>query len=202
MLDVLDKFRNLLGEGLARVSSMEQSFVNSGGLSVCFAALTLSGCSYLFPEDPREGTEPLEECVNRFADLARTLEDDDSEVSTSPIYTFDVTKLSFEDMQELIVPGSDETAGQRLMRQTNEESTAVAQFMNLSVDEKGIFFLGRDPALYRVRVPDTWPRDAVQKGCEMQRSGMRLTDVTTATGITVEPEPTFPEPSDTQETTD
>lgn len=206
MLAVLDNFRNLRSQGVVRASSEEGAFTNAGGVAVCFAALTLPGCSYLFPEDPREGVEPIAECVKRFAALARELEDDDSEVSTSPIYTFDITKLAFEDVQELIVPGSDETAGQRLMRQTNEESTAVDEFMTYPVDEAGIFFLGRDPALYRVRVPDVWPREAVQKGCEMQRSGMRLTDVKTATGITVEPEPDLsPDLSDAspeQETTD
>ncbi|MHA7818248.1 MAG: hypothetical protein ACX930_01230 [Erythrobacter sp.] len=165
-----------------------------------FAAMALSGCSILFPEDPREGVEPLDECVARFADLARSLAEDNSEVPASPIYTFDVTKVAFTELQELIVPGSDETAGQRLMRQTNQESTAVAQFMTYPVDEAGIFFLGRDPALYRVRVADVWPRDVVQKGCEMQLSGMRLTDIDTATGITVEPEPSE-DTSTEQETT-
>ena len=173
--------------------------------TLTLAAIALPGCSLLFPEDPRVGTEPLEECLARFADLASELEGDDSEARGNPIYTFDVTKLDFDDLQDLIVPGTDETAGQRLMRQTNEESTAVAEFMTYPVDEAGIFFLGRDPALYRVRVADVWPRDAVQTGCEMQRSGMRLTDVNTARGITVEPEPDTEASDDAspeQETTD
>ena len=149
--------------------------------------LALPACSLFDNSDPREGTEPVEECIARFADLKRALGEDTSNAQSQPTYTFDVTKLAFDDLQELVAQGADDTLGQRLMRQTNEDSTAVSLFMNENVDENGALFLGRDPALYRVRGPLMWPRDAVDKGCEMQRAGMRLRDVESIKDFIVEP---------------
>lgn len=152
-----------------------------------FAVAMLPACSLFDNTDPRELAEPVEQCVTRFGEMQATLADDDSEVPTRPIYTFDVTKLPFAELQDLIAKGGDDTAGQRLLRQTNEESTAVDLFMSEPPGEKGIFFLGRDPALYRVRGPEIWPRETVETGCAMQVAGMRLTEISVASGITVEP---------------
>ena len=136
----------------------------------------LTGCDILFPEDPREGAESEAQCAARIESLLgptnsyRNYEGADG----VPIFTYDITKLSLEDTKELIVPGSDETAGTRLMSSTNEESTAVDAFMNLEVDESGAFFLARDPALYRVRSEREPVENIIATGCARQREGMRL----------------------------
>ena len=130
------------------------------------ATLALPACSLFDNSDPREGTEPVEECIARFAELKQSLADDGSTIQSRPIYTFDVTKLSFDDLQELVAQGADDTIGQRLMQRTNEDSTAVDIFMGEDPGANGILFLGRDPALYRVYGIETWPRDAVDAGCE------------------------------------
>ncbi|MEM6907471.1 MAG: hypothetical protein AAF494_02230 [Pseudomonadota bacterium] len=147
---------------------------------VCLAAL--SGCSLLFPEDPREGEEPAAECVSRItAETARQMRElADHKGLLTPTYTYDVTKMDLEAMQALIVSGSDETAGVRTRKRTNEVSTAVDQFMNQSVDEKGAFYLGRDPALYRVRGEPVAVDEVITKGCERQQAGMRLISLTTS----------------------
>lgn len=163
------------------------------GLAILPLALLLPGCSLFDNSDPREGTEPIEQCLARFADLKLALADDTSTDQSQPTYTFDVTKLDLDKLQELVEQGTDDTLGQRLMQQTNEDSTAVSLFMNEPVDERGALFLGRDPALYRVRGPLMWPRDAVDNGCEMQRAGMRLREVESIrdliVGPAIEPEP-------------
>ncbi|WP_299192440.1 hypothetical protein [uncultured Erythrobacter sp.] len=149
----------------------------------------LPSCALFDDTDPRELAEPLEQCLARFGDLKAELADDASNVQATPILTFDITKLSLGEIQELVKPGSDDTAGQRLMQQTNETGTAVQLFKTEPVDENGSFFLGRDPALYRVRTDPVWPRDAVEAACEMQKAGMRLIDINVAHNITIEPAP-------------
>ena len=144
---------------------------------IALSALTaLSGCDLLFPEDPRLGVETAEECAARVEGLLgptnsyRTHEG----ASGVPIFTYDITKLALDDVQALTVPGSDETAGNRLMAQSNTEATAVARFMELEVSDKGAFFLARDPALYRVRGPQEPIASMVATGCARQDEGMRL----------------------------
>lgn len=139
-------------------------------------ALTLTGCHILFPEDPREGTELSEECPTRVRGLLgpTTGFANYTEEMGIPTYTFDITKMAFEDMQRLMVEGSDDTAGNRAMTSTNETSTAVDVFMATPVDEKGAFFTGRDPALYRVRGGLQPKSTMIATGCARQQEGMRL----------------------------
>lgn len=143
------------------------------------AALTLlPACSLFDNSDPREGAETAEACIARLA--GESLEDTlapNGELVV-PTYTYDVTKMAFEDLQELILPGSDETAGARGMASTNEASTAIAQFMADPVDEKGAFFMGHDPALYRVRGEPVTLDEVAATGCERQETGMRLISFT------------------------
>lgn len=141
---------------------------------------TLGGCDVLFPEDPRIGLEPVDACVARIeSDLRIKL----AEMGLKefpvwlPIYTYDITKLSLEDIQELSAKSNAETQGTRLEQSTNETSTAVDAFMDQDVDEGGAFFMGRAPALYRVRGQAIASGAVIAAGCERQRANMRLIDV-------------------------
>ncbi len=140
----------------------------------------LSACDLFNDKDWREGEEAAEKCAKRMSgklEFKQSLAQPDG--LFVPTYTFDITKMDLEAMQELIVPGSDETAGARNQAATNETSTAVANFMAQPVDEKGAFFLGRDPALYRVRGQPKPLDDLIAAGCARQQAGMRLTDIKT-----------------------
>ncbi len=166
-------------------------------IAVCVVPIffgTLSGCSLFDDSDPREGAETPEACIARLAgeSLDETFAPNGELVV--PTYTYDITKVGLEDLQELTVPGSDETAGSRGMAATNETSTAVTQFMAQSVDEKGAFFMGRDPALYRVRGEPVALDQVVSAGCERQRTGMRLIS------FTANPTSTAPGSEDPNET--
>lgn len=146
--------------------------------AIAIAALpALSGCDLLFPEDTRLGVESVDACLERILSEQRDEEFDiltvDGELVT-PTFTYDITKASVEDLRKIIVPGSDETAGTRGMATTNQTSTAVENFMAQPVDEKGAFFFGRDPALYRVRGEPLPLNEAMRAGCERQLAGMRL----------------------------
>lgn len=162
----------------------------------CLAALPLVGaCSLLWPEDERLGTESVEECAARVAEALGPGSDFRSYEGEGgvPTFTYDITKMGLEDVQALIVAGSDETAGSRGMASTNETRTAVEQFMARPADEKGSFFLGRDPALYRVRGEMQPVADMIASGCARQQADMRLIDVAVAAGpqtpdTTAEPE--------------
>lgn len=153
------------------------------------ALLALSGCELLFPEDPREGSESAEACVTRLAAKERDLlAEADAGDTLVPTYTYDITKVSLEDLQVLTAAGADETAGSRERRQTNQAATAVDNFMAAPVDEKGAFYMGRDPALYRVRGDAMAAGEIAKAGCEQQKTGMRLIDFT-ASAARAEPEP-------------
>ena len=152
------------------------------------ALAALSGCELLFPEDPREGAETLESCLGRVAAKQRDLlAEAAAEDVLVPTYTYDITKLSLEDLQALTVAGADETAGTRERRQTNQASTAVDNFLAAPVDENGAFYMGRDPALYRVRGEEIAAGEIATAGCERQKAGMRLIDFT-ASPVPTEPE--------------
>ncbi|MEL6486604.1 MAG: hypothetical protein AAFQ13_05600, partial [Pseudomonadota bacterium] len=90
-------------------------------------------------------------------------------------------------------PGSDQTAGTRLMQQTNRTNAAVERFMAMEVSEKGAFFMGRDPALYRVRGKPQAASDILASGCKRQQKDMRLIGVT---WTRIQPRPA-PETDDT-----
>ena len=143
------------------------------------ALALLPACSLFDETDPREGPETLEACTARVSKDALDITAQDGALFT-PTYTYDITKVSLVDLQELTVPGSDETAGSRGMAATNETSTAVANFMAAPVDEKGAFFMGRDPALYRVLGEPVALDQIITAGCERQKPGMRLTSYSAA----------------------
>lgn len=143
-------------------------------------ALSLSGCSLLFPEDKRLGDEPEGECIGRVRTSLTYEQSEELRTASGqwvPSFTYDVTKLDFEAIKELMVPGSDQTAGTRLMQQTNRTNAAVERFMAMEVSEKGAFFMGRDPALYRVRGKPEAASDILASGCKRQQKDMRLIDV-------------------------
>lgn len=163
---------------------------------VAFGAL--SGCHILFPEDPRLGKENADECASRVAGLLGpgTSYHDYTEASGLPIFTYDITKLGFEEIQGFMVAGSDDTAGARLMNETNETSTAVARFMASNVDDKGAFFMGRDPALYRVKGERQAKPTMIASGCARQSADMRLIMVDIVPDAP-EPDPQNEDPDDT-----
>lgn len=148
-------------------------------LTLLAASLALGGCSLIWPEDERVGGEDADDCAARVAKLLGPgsnfrLYQGEAGV---PTFTYDITKLGLEEVQALLRKGGDETAGTRTMNQTNMTSTAVEEFMNREVDEKGAFFLGRDPALYRVRGQRQPVEGMIANGCERQEADMRLIDI-------------------------
>ncbi|QFT77808.1 hypothetical protein [Erythrobacter sp. THAF29] len=145
--------------------------------AILFFVLILPACSLFDNSDPREGSESAEACYSRV--LGTMLDKTRNELAESdgllvPTYTYDVTKMDLDDMKSLLVTGSDETAGSRGMASTNQSDAAVEAFMAQSVDENGAFFLGRDPALYRVRGEPRVFDEIIPTGCERQLPGMRL----------------------------
>nr|WP_298927661.1 hypothetical protein [uncultured Erythrobacter sp.] len=148
--------------------------------------LFLPACSLFDNSDPREGVEPQAECMARYADTlgrqGRNLLVESSD-DVVPTFTYDVTKMDLEAMKVLMVDGSDQSAGRRLTGQHNELSTAVARFKAEPVSEKGAFFLGHDPALYRVRGKTQPLKNVLAAACERQQANMRLVgiDFTTPT---------------------
>ena len=141
------------------------------------AAFGLSGCSLLFPEDPRLGDEDKGACEGRVRTSLTYQESEELRTVTGlwiPTYTYDVTMLDFAAIQALSVPGTDETAGTRLMQETNRTQAAVERFMNMDVSEKGAFFLGREPALYRVQGKAQPASQILASGCTRQQPDMRL----------------------------
>lgn len=159
-------------------------------LAPIFLTLILPACSLFDDTDPREGLEADTACIQRVTGLIDELPADGSGTFV-PTYTYDITKLDLEAIQELSVSRSDETEGARLNRTTNETSTAVDEFMRQSVDENGAFFLGRDPALYRVRGAPNSAENIIAAGCGRQQENMRLIDVSVTATST---QPTEPDP--------
>ncbi len=154
--------------------------LSSRSAALVSLALFLPACSLFDDTDPREGVEAADACVQRvtagLSDEVDALLGSEGRQLT-PTYTYDITKLGLEGLQTLTVPGSDETAGARLIASTNEISTAVARFKAQSVDERGAFFMATDPALYRVRGQRMPVERVIAGGCEAQLAGMRLIDV-------------------------
>jgi len=151
-------------------------------LTLLAASVALGGCSLIWPEDERVGSETAEECAARAANLlgpGSQFRAYEGEVGV-PTFTYDITKLGLEEVQALLGEGGDETAGARTMSETSQTSTAVEEFMAREVDEKGAFFLGRDPALYRVRGEMQPVADMIASGCARQQADMRLIDVAVA----------------------
>ena len=158
--------------------------------------LALSGCSLIFPDDSREGVEGQEACINRIGPTLTYQDFQQLENASGqwvPTYTYDVTKLDLAAIQALSVPGTDETAGTRLMQQNNSTNAAVLRFLEMEVTEKGAFFLGREPSLYRVRGKPQPASNILASGCKRQKADMRLIAVS---WVKQAPKPE-PESSDT-----
>ncbi len=137
----------------------------------------LSGCSLLFPEDPRVGDEALAMCQERLQrDLPTNVKFELGQLEGEwvPTYTFDISKLSLDEIQALSVAENDETLGTRMTLNTNENSTARDQFMSLPVTEEGALFLTGNPALYRVRGEPVAADQLIASGCERQQANMRF----------------------------
>ena len=151
----------------------------------------LPACDLLDDTDWREGVEGAEACMQRLdgweeqAAIAAA-----ANLLYVPTYTYDITKLDLDAIQALVTDGSDETAGARRMARTNETGTARSQFEGQPVDEDGAFFMGADPALYRVRGAAQRLEAITAAGCERQQANMRLIDIEAAamqTGSPVDP---------------
>ncbi len=153
--------------------------------------VTLPGCSLLFPEDPRVGDEPLAMCQERLQRELPTnvkFELGQLEGEWVPTYTFDISKLSLDEIQALSVAENDETLGTRMTLNTNENSTAREQFMQMSVTEDGALFLTGNPALYRVRGEPVEADQLIASGCESQQTNMRFISLSWEQPRAVEPE--------------
>lgn len=142
-------------------------------------SLALGGCSLLFPEDPRLGYEAYDDCLSRVSGelLEFRKAASESDGLLVPTYTYDITKVGFEAKRALIVEGSDETLGARLKRETNRVRTAYQRFNTSPTDETGVFFLGNDPALYRVRGGAQFADTILPTGCARQMTDARLVRV-------------------------
>ena len=154
-----------------------------GFISILGAALCVSACNpmdVLFPEDPRLGTEAENICVGRVRAKMTYAEYQELETAPGlwvPSFLYDITNLDLEARQALIATGADETAGTRLIQQTSSTSAAVERFKLTVVDEKGALFVGRDPALYKVRGEPQGASTIITSGCARQQANMRLTQV-------------------------
>ena len=138
--------------------------------------LALSGCSLLFPEDEREGVEGASSCANRVAPLlvpGSSYASFEEPVGV-PTFTYDITKLGLEEIRELAVEGTDETAGTRLTQSTSDPATAIRKFYEEPSLKEGAFFLAKDPALYRVRGKTEPVETMIATGCARQTADMRL----------------------------
>ncbi|MEM8773282.1 MAG: hypothetical protein AAGD92_16700 [Pseudomonadota bacterium] len=147
------------------------------------AALSLSGCEAydkLFGEDPRLGDEIEEICIGRVrAKLTyeQYQELENAGGSWVPTFTYDISLLSLEAIQDLIAKGADDMAGSRLMQQTNNTRTAIARFKTMSVDRQGALFLGQNPTLFRVRGATQPANTILASGCQAQLTDTRLIEV-------------------------
>ncbi|MCK0128462.1 hypothetical protein [Erythrobacter sp. F6033] len=149
-------------------------------LAILPALLLLPACSLFDNSDPREGVEEQSVCIERYIDTLNRQNRNlliQSQDMVVPVFTYDVTKMDLEAMTALMVEGSDQSAGIRLTQQTNELSTAVARFKAEPADEKGAFFLGHDPALYRVRGEAIALDQLLGAACDRQQADMRLVDL-------------------------
>jgi len=151
---------------------------------LALAAFSLAGCDVyneLFGDDPRLGDEAEDICIGRVRATLTYEQYQELENAAGnwvPAYTYDITLLDLEAIQELIATGADDTVGTRLMQQTNNPGVAVERFKLMKVDRKGALFLGRNPALYRVSGRAQPASTILTSGCNAQRTDTRLIDVT------------------------
>lgn len=140
------------------------------------AAVLLSGCHILFPEDWREGVEEKDACIKRVRAEYHSgvLELLDSDEKRQPTYMFDITKMGFEDIQSITVMSEVEGEGSVTVSGFEAPAYVRNNFVDMRVDEKGAFYVGDDPALYRVRGAPIPLRDIFEEGCDRQLAGMRF----------------------------
>lgn len=173
------------------------------GFILALAAFSLGACDLLFPKDKRAGDEAVDICIGRVRaqmtyEAYQQLEN--AQGRFVPSYLYDITLLDLEAIQELIATGADDTAGTRLTRQNNDPSAAVESFKLMRVDEKGALFLGRRPALYKVRGKAQPGSTVLESGCARQLTNMRLVDVSWTRSASAAipaspPRPAAPEPA-------
>ena len=150
-------------------------------LAVLIPALALLAACDLFDDsDPREGVEQNDACIKRVrAEYHEgVLELLESDERRRPTFTFDITKASFEDIKDLTVPEQGGEAGSVQVSGFKAPPYKKRRFLEMNIDEKGAFFLGTDPAYYRVQGEPIALRDVFVEGCRMQRSGMRFLSFT------------------------
>jgi hypothetical protein len=154
-----------------------------------FAAATLSlflltGCdavtSVFSKKDWREGVEEAGACIERVRaeydkGVVKLLNSDEKRV---PTYTFDITKMSFEDVKAITVYDQGVEKGSVQVSGFQAPPWKKRAFMGMNVDEKGAFFMGADPAYYRVRGEPLALAEVFAEGCKRQRPGMRLLSFT------------------------
>ncbi|MEL6540189.1 MAG: hypothetical protein AAFQ34_02175 [Pseudomonadota bacterium] len=164
------------------------------------AALSLTGCEAyekLFGEDPRLGDEVEEICIGRVR--AKLTYEQYQELENAggrwvPTYTYDISLLNLEAIQDLIAKGADDMAGSRLMQQTNNTKVAIDRFKRMKVDRQGALFLGQRPTLFRVRGATQPASTILASGCQAQLTNTRLIEVSwRRVGAGAAPAPEAPE---------
>ncbi|MEO0417584.1 MAG: hypothetical protein AAF249_01880 [Pseudomonadota bacterium] len=164
------------------------------------AALSLTGCEAyekLFGEDPRLGDEVEEICIGRVR--AKLTYEEYQELENAggrwvPTYTYDISLLNLEAIQDLIAKGADDMAGSRLMQQTNKTKVAIDRFKRMKVDRQGALFLGQKPTLFRVRGATQPASTILASGCQAQLTNTRLIEVSwRRVGVGAAPAPEAPE---------
>jgi hypothetical protein len=152
--------------------------------AACLSLVLLPGCdaitSAFSNKDWREGVEELDSCIARVKaeydkGVVALL---DSQEKRLPTYTFDITKVSFEDVKELTVLDRGSEKGSVQVSGVEAPPWKKRAFLESHVDEKGAFFMGADPAYYRVQGEPIALADVFAQGCKMQRPGMRLLSFT------------------------
>ena len=155
-------------------------------------ALPLGACSLFDDKDWREGVEEAAECEKRVGKKRKVKQLlAAAEGDVLPTFTFDITKMDLNAINEMIVPASGDERGSLRTSAFGATAPPVEAFMALDVTEAGAFYFGDDPSLYRVQGPSALPASEIlAAGCAMQKADMRLT------GFTLETAPS--QPSDTE----
>ena len=152
--------------------------------AACLSVMLLTGCDAITGvfsnKDWREGVEDVDACVERVRaeyheGVLKLL---DSNEKRLPTYTFDITKASFEDITELTVLDKGQEKGSVQVSGFEAPPWKLRRFLEMNVDEKGAFFLGADPAYYRVLGKHIALADVFVEGCKQQRPGMRFLSFT------------------------
>lgn len=142
--------------------------------------LVMPGCSLLFPEDWREGVEETDKCIARVKGEYHkgVLKLLDSDEQRQPTFTFDITKMSLDDINAMTVSGEGNEKGSVRISGFEAPAYKLINFLDMGVDEKGAFYVGADPSYYRVRGEPIALRDVFSEGCNRQKPGMRFLSFT------------------------